>query len=303
MLTAHVPASEANHAYQITGTELINTNNEWLKRRFSPLTQLSEGADLVVGYKGQILVNSQESDRRLSREPSSGNLANHMATQITTLQLLEQGVLQTNAPVSDYLTDYSGQGREFRTLSHLLNHTSGYPREFNIQQVRENLEEFQLQNGATTLKPRMTNAELVRQHLPFAYGLNARQEYSPLNDQLMAMIIRSQIDQPLSAHLEQTLIEPLQLRQSVIRAPNHTLSEAPSQMALQIDASALDLAKLGQLALNQGRYGDKKWWSYGQTMMSTNPLSECDLYAGEKVLFVFGPSIWFCFWLMKPTTW
>lgn len=286
VISTEVPNSSQSSLYHIEAPRLRESDNEWMKRHFSPLQQLAKNSDLVVGYKGEVVINQDSALSGLGQSRSSGDLANHLATQITTLQLVEEGVLQLNSPVSDYLPDYTGQGREFRTLSHLLTHTSGYPREFNLKDVRNNLAEFEVQNGAATLRPNVSTETLLRSHLPFAYGLNARQEYSGINDQLLALIAEAQTETPLAEHIQTRLLEPMDLTNvRITESTNHEFDDSDS-VGIQIDASAIDLARLGQLALNQGRYGGHKWWSYGKQPVSTNVLSPCDLYASEKVLFV-----------------
>lgn len=278
------PTNEDFGRVAISAPELTESNSERLNRRFAPIKELANGGDIALGYKGQLVVH--EHNLQGGKARSSGMVANHLTAQVATLQLIEQGLLQSSTPVSDYLPEYVGQGREFRTLAHLLNHTSGYPREFNLQDVRHNLAEFQLQKGAAALKPELPTQQLIHQHLPFAYGLGARREYSGLNDQIIADIIAKQSGQKYEDFIEATIVTPLKLEQTQIQSRASDFLQTERVPQLQIDASVLDLAKLGQLVLNQGSYGNKQWWSPGSQPISTHKLAECDLYVSDKALFV-----------------
>jgi uncharacterized protein YbbC (DUF1343 family)/CubicO group peptidase (beta-lactamase class C family) len=55
----------------------------------------------------------------------AASLTKSLATAPAILLLIESGKLQLDAPVSQYLTNFTGGGKEAITLRHLLTHTSG----------------------------------------------------------------------------------------------------------------------------------------------------------------------------------
>ena len=55
------------------------------------------------------------------------SLTKPIATATAVLQLVEQGILQLDHPVADYLPAFEASGKQAVTVRHLLTHTSGLP--------------------------------------------------------------------------------------------------------------------------------------------------------------------------------
>lgn len=70
------------------------------------------------------------------------SLTKVVATTTAVMLLVQDGVMELNAPVSRYLPAFSGGGKEQVTIRHLLTHTSGLPAGANInaESARESLD-------------------------------------------------------------------------------------------------------------------------------------------------------------------
>lgn len=87
-------------------------------------------------------------------------------TSVLVLQLVDQGRIALDAPVSTYLPDYPGAGADRITVHHLLNHTSGLPQYDQVASLQEALEngieQYQRPQTAAQLLDRCCTAAPVR---------------------------------------------------------------------------------------------------------------------------------------------
>ena len=61
------------------------------------------------------------------------SLTKIVATATSIMMLVERGQIRLNDPVSKYIPELKGQGRERITIEHLLTHRSGYAPDFNLK--------------------------------------------------------------------------------------------------------------------------------------------------------------------------
>jgi CubicO group peptidase (beta-lactamase class C family) len=95
------------------------------------------GAALAVGRRDQIVLEQGigwtgwgPDDGEVDPERTVYDIASLtkvVATTTAVMLLVEDGKMALDAPVSDYLPEFSGAGRERVTVRHLLTHTSGLP--------------------------------------------------------------------------------------------------------------------------------------------------------------------------------
>ena len=92
------------------------------------------GAVLVVGHNGKIIYRKAYGSRALEpkREPMTldtifdlASLTKVIATTTAVMQLVEQGKVRLNDPVSKYLPEFAQNGKEDITVRQLLTHYSG----------------------------------------------------------------------------------------------------------------------------------------------------------------------------------
>jgi uncharacterized protein YbbC (DUF1343 family)/CubicO group peptidase (beta-lactamase class C family) len=79
------------------------------------------------GVYGQRAIFPSPEPMTLDTIFDAASLTKVVATTPAVLLLVERGQLDLNAPVSRYLAEFAGQGRESILLKHLLTHTSGLP--------------------------------------------------------------------------------------------------------------------------------------------------------------------------------
>src|SRR5689334_13276198 len=101
------------------------------------------GAVVLVGRKGRILWRKAYGDRAVepAREPMTpdtifdlASLTKIVATATSVMILVERGKVRLNDPVSVYIPELKGEGRERITIEQLLTHVSGYAPDFDLRE-------------------------------------------------------------------------------------------------------------------------------------------------------------------------
>jgi uncharacterized protein YbbC (DUF1343 family)/CubicO group peptidase (beta-lactamase class C family) len=101
------------------------------------------GAVVVVGRNSQVAWRKAYGARALepAREPMTTNtifdvasLTKIVATATSIMMLIERGQIGLNDPVSKYIPELKGQGRDRITIEYLLTHRSGYAPDFDLKQ-------------------------------------------------------------------------------------------------------------------------------------------------------------------------
>lgn len=269
------------------------------------------GAVLAVIKEGELIKLSaygdakkyQQSDLMLLRpEPMQTNtlfdLASNtkiFATNLALMKLINEGQLNINKPVQKYLTEYTGDGRERRTVKDLLTHSAGYPPVFDFH--RKNSKQgdaFYSQNSQAT-------KQLLLTKVPLSNEIPAQPIYSDIDYMILGVLIERISGQALDEYLEQHVYGPLKLKNTVFnplrkgfKAQQFAATELSGNTrdgriifdnirtgVLQgqvhderayysfegvaghagLFSNALDLAKLCQLLLNEGGYGDEQLFS------------------------------------------
>jgi len=211
---------------------------------------------------------------------------------VATMMLVEQGVLQLSDPVALYLPVFSsarvGVERDGRfelaavkrpmTIQDLLRHTAGFTYEFYAPSA------VRRRYIAARLSAReRTNAEQVDAlaSLPLMHEPGAVWEYSRATD-VLGRVLEVVTGQPLGAHLQAAVFDPLAMRETGFELPLALLpraaepfardpdTDAPSTLfdvrapaALQSGGGGLlstvaDYAQFTQMLLNGGRLGDAR---------------------------------------------
>ena len=118
-----------------------------------------------------------------------------MATTMAIMLLVDQGLVEVDAPVVDYLPDFRGGGRETITVRHLLTHTSGL---------------FQWQPTYYHATDRDEAYAYIRD-LPLRWPVGEGRHYSDLGFMLLGRIVEEQSGERLDAYVEGALFEPMGL--------------------------------------------------------------------------------------------
>ena len=101
------------------------------------------GAVVLVARNGQVIWRKAYGARAVepAREPMStdtifdvASLTKVVATATSIMILVERGKVRLSEPVSNYIPELKGEGRERITIEHLLTHRSGYAPDFDLKE-------------------------------------------------------------------------------------------------------------------------------------------------------------------------
>jgi CubicO group peptidase (beta-lactamase class C family) len=123
------------------------------------------------------------------------SLTKVVGTTTALMLLVEDGKIRLDEPVSRFLPEFTGSGREFVTLRHLLTHTSGLPDGINIP---------------SGLSPEQALRYVMATPLRSAPGM--RVEYSDLSFVLLYAAAERAAGEPLYRLLDRRVFGPLQMR-------------------------------------------------------------------------------------------
>ena len=286
------------------------------------------GAVLAVIKAGKILKLTaygdakqyQQNDLMLLRpEPMQTNtlfdLASNtkiFATNFALMKLVSEGRLNINNRVSDYLTEYQGDGRELRQVKDLLTHKAGYPPVFDFHRKDTRYGEAFFSQASDTTK------QLLLTSVPLASEPSAQHVYSDIDYMILGVLIERISGQPLDKYLEQHIYAPLKLnntlfnplkkgfnrqqfaatelsgntrdgrihfdniRTNVLQGQVHderafySLDGVAGHAGLF--SNAPDLAVLCQVLLNKGGYGDKQIFNASSLAQFLTPQSTDETY-------------------------
>ncbi|MCP3673194.1 MAG: penicillin binding protein PBP4B, partial [Gammaproteobacteria bacterium] len=145
------------------------------------------------------------------------------ATNYAVMKLVSEGSLDIHKPISEYLAEYSGEGRDSRTVKDLLTHSAGYPATVKFHTKENHLgERFFSQNKENT-------QYLLIQRVPFETGRNLKAVYSDIDYMLLGTLIERVTGMALDEYVENEIYAPLGL--------THTLFN-PLQKGFEINQTA-----------------------------------------------------------------
>jgi CubicO group peptidase (beta-lactamase class C family) len=186
-------------------------------------------------------------------------------TAVVTMQLVERGLVDLDAPVARYIPEFAQNGKEGVTLRHVLTHTAGLPPGLNI-------------NPYPTVEERLAAI--------YAVGLQAdpgtRYIYSDLSLIVVGKVLERVTGKPLDRLVREGVGEPLGLRDTMHNPPASLRPRiAPTEWQeggrgliwgevhdrtswllggtaghAGVFSSAHDLAVFAQTLVNGGRYGN-----------------------------------------------
>ncbi|MBI3665395.1 MAG: beta-lactamase family protein [Acidobacteria bacterium] len=134
-------------------------------------------------------------------------------TTMAVMKLVERGRIGLDDPVSRYLPEFSGQGRERITVRHLLTHTTGLP-----DMLPENIE---LRKRQAPLREFV--AGTLRAPLLFPPG--TRVSYQSMGILLAAEIVEHLAGERLNSFLEREVFTPLGMRSSSLGLRGRQIEE------------------------------------------------------------------------------
>jgi CubicO group peptidase (beta-lactamase class C family) len=131
------------------------------------------------------------------------SLTKIVATTSMAMILVDEGRLDLDRPVQDFLPGFSGPGKEAVTVRHLLTHSSG------------------LEATAPLFKEIRGKAAYVEriQALDLVYSPGSRSVYSDLGIILLGEVLEQAAGQPLEAFVRERVLDPLGMRDTTFRPP------------------------------------------------------------------------------------
>ncbi|WP_079525205.1 serine hydrolase domain-containing protein [Halobacillus hunanensis] len=190
-------------------------------------------------------------------------------TTTVAMKLYEQGLFKLDDPVADYIPEFAQNGKEDVTIKQLMTHTSGFKAWVPLYTIGDSKEE---------------RLQYVYQY-PLSNPPGTTYTYSDLNMITLASIIERISDQSLDTFVKENLTEPLNMTDTMYNPPEQlkqriaateyqpwtgrglVWGEVHDENAWSLGgvaghagvfSTAEDLAKLGHMFLNEGRYGGKQ---------------------------------------------
>ena len=227
------------------------------------------GAVVTVGRKGRLVWQKVYGSRAVepSREPmttdtifDAASLTKVVATATSIMILVERGKVRLNDPVSRYIPELKGEGRERITIEQLLTHVSGYAPDFDLRERWTGHDE--------AVKRLITE--------PLRNPPGTRFTYSDIGFIALGEVVGRVSGMPLDQFAKKNIFEPLTMRDTGFR-PDAGLQ---SRIAPTEKRSG-QLSYLGDTAANVGAEGEM--WLRGQVHDPTS--YRMDGVAGHAGLF------------------
>ena len=227
------------------------------------------GAVVLVGRKGRIVWEKSYGSRAIepAREPMTvdtifdlASLTKVVATATSIMILVERGKLRISDPLSRYIPEIKGEGRENITIEQLLTHRSGYPPDFDLRERWSGYDE--------AIK------RLIKEPLRNPPG--TRFVYSDLNFIALGEVVRRVSGMPLDQFAKQNIFQPLGMNDTTFRP-----AAALRPRIAPTENRRGQLSYLGDSARNIGAEGDV--WLRGEVHDPT--AYRMDGVAGHAGLF------------------
>jgi uncharacterized protein YbbC (DUF1343 family)/CubicO group peptidase (beta-lactamase class C family) len=208
------------------------------------------GAVVLVGRKGKVVWRKAYGARALqpTREPMSvdtifdlASLTKVVATATSIMILVERGKVRLADPVSAYIPELKGEGREKITIEQLLTHRSGYAPDFDLREQWTGYDE--------AIK------HLIKEPLRTPPG--TRFVYSDINYITLGEVVHRVSGIPLDQFAQKNIFGPLGMRETGFNPAAGLKSRtAPTEKRRG------QLSYLGDSAANAGT--DAEVWLRGQ---------------------------------------
>jgi CubicO group peptidase (beta-lactamase class C family) len=190
---------------------------------------------LVVLKDHQIVAERSFGSRRGPIETMS---VTKSITALAVMMLIEDGKIRSlDEPVGRFIPEFSRGKRASITLRHLLTQTSGLAH----------------QKDAKTLNSQKDRTAFARKAEP-ADEPGSTFSYNNSATQLLSVVVASAAGKPVDTFLDQRLFRPLGIRGWQWARDEGKNVQTYYGLALE----ALDLARIGQLLLDQGRSGEQQ---------------------------------------------
>ena len=213
-------------------------------RQFNGTVLVAEGGKVIL-KKGYGLANMEWN---IANEPDTKFRLGSITKQFTSMiimQLVEEGKIQVNSKITDYLTDYRKDTGDQVTIHHLLTHTSGIPSYTSLPNFFKDIS-----------RDPYTVDEFVKQFCSgnFTFDPGSKYSYNNSGYFLLGAIIEKVTDGTYEAVLQKRILDPIDMKktgydhhETIIanratgyeKTPNNYINSAYLDMSLPFSAGSM----------------------------------------------------------------
>ncbi len=198
-------------------------------------------------------------------------------TATAAMILVEEGRLGLHFPVSFYISEFSGDGKDAVTAFHLLTHTSGLRDEDVHTFAQRRRARRKAQSGGQPGLPQIAVELADCYGAPLWKRPGEEMSYCNFGYDLLGDLVQRVSGTPLPSFVAARIFQPLGMKDSFYGLPDELASRTATREAGDLRSwfdsnehrhtpwasgcafsTARDLAVLGQAFLNQGSYGDAR---------------------------------------------
>ncbi|MDF1867701.1 MAG: serine hydrolase [Saprospiraceae bacterium] len=211
-------------------TELRRIGKEWMDNEGAPF-------DMVLAQNSQMIFHESFGENDYGKftieTPSEIASITKLFTGMLFAQFVEQGIIGIDDPVGKYLPDFPLEGSNALTLRHCFTHTSG----FNGHGIFGGVHNPWLENSL---------AQVIKEDT-----VGTKHNYNGMGYDLAGKVMETVTGKSIFRLFQEYLYEPLEMKNTV-----HDWD-----LGYSVHGTAYDLAKMAQMLLNKGTYGNHQFFS------------------------------------------
>lgn len=237
-------------------------------------------------------------------------------TATAAMILVEDGLLGLNRPVSWYIPEFVGEGKDAVMVHHLLTHTSGLRDEDVDAYAEKKKGTVEIPPPDETQHPRINESLFLRYDAPLWKPPGVEMSYCSYGYSLLGETVRRVSGQSLDDFARERIFEPLGMKDTCYIVPDsvrHRIvgrsedgpftwyntrecQERPSAAGGAFSI-AMDMAIFGQTFLNHGIYGDARILSPASvTEMTRNQIPGISAWYADQF---FPEALWGLGWSVR----
>jgi CubicO group peptidase (beta-lactamase class C family) len=178
---------------------------------------------------------------------TSFSVAKAFISALVGIAISEGKIPGTNTSITAYFPELENQGFEQVKINNLLDHTSGIHYKESKNHVGGNMEFYwgrNLSEDIFNIKP--------------VFDAGERFEYSNINTQLLALILKRATGMSISEYLQEKIWKPLGMEYPASWSLSNQESDGIEKAFCCLNARTVDFAKFGRLYLNRGNWNGKQ---------------------------------------------
>jgi len=197
-------------------------------------------------------------------------------TATAAMTLVDDGLLALNRPVSDYIPEFIGEGKDDVLVHHLLTHTSGLNDEVITNHIEKNGGDLNLPSVVGNHSSKLEKDLEIVFSAPLEKPPGKEMTYSDYGYRFLGEIINRISGSFLAKTASEKIFKPLGMKNTYYGMPDSIENKS---VKIPVDAhyyesheqnkkipsasggaysNALDIGKFGQMFLNSGEYGGKR---------------------------------------------